>query len=178
MKKIYIEVLEDGRVDGWGTSPSSNNSIEIEVEENHGVLSSPFAYKYENRKLFKDTGGVLKDAKEKKIIELDKACESAILAGFFHVIDGVEYHFSYDLEAQVNFGDLKEVLKEGIVDEVMWTVRKDGEYTRIPVTSEIMSELTVAILMHKQNNISKFRDFLEPQVKDAKTIEEVKEITW
>ncbi|WP_431798921.1 hypothetical protein [Halobacillus andaensis] len=176
--KIHIHVNEETHmVEGWGSSPSSN-TVEIEVQEDHEVLRHPFSFKYIDGELTKDDSKALTIAKQKKQIELDKACNSAILAGFFHVIDGVEYLFSYDLEAQVNFGDLKEVLKDGIVDEVMWTVRKDGEYTRIPITSEIMKELTVSILMHKQDNISKFRDFLEPQVKDATTVEEVKEITW
>ncbi|MCP3025990.1 DUF4376 domain-containing protein [Halobacillus sp. A5] len=176
---IYLDMdNETGQVYGWGSSSFNEESVSFDLPRDHDFFNNPMSYKVENGELTRDSSEVLRRYKQNKIIELSKACNSAILAGFFHVIDGVEYHFSYDIEAQVNFGDLNEVLKDGIVDEVTWTVRKDGEQIRIPITSEIMKELTVSILMHKQNNISKFRDFLEPQVKDATTIEEVKEITW
>ncbi|MNC82499.1 hypothetical protein D3C75_1360350 [compost metagenome] len=60
----------------------------------------------------------------------------------------------------------------------MWTVKKDGEYARIPITKDIMDELSIAILEHKSNNVSKYRDFLMVIVNSATTIEEINSITW
>jgi hypothetical protein len=60
----------------------------------------------------------------------------------------------------------------------MWTVRKNGEYTRIPINKAIMNELTIAILLHKDSNISKYRDFLMPLVNSATTVEEINAIKW
>lgn len=119
--------------------------------------------------------------KEKKNQELNSACNQAILEGFLHNINGVDYWFSFDTEAQLNFQGSKIVLDAGLIPVINWTVRiggKNGEYGRIPITKEIMSELTVAILIHKDSNISKYREQLLPLLNAATTIEEVNAITW
>lgn len=124
---------------------------------------------------------VLNFAKQRKDAELNKACNEAILAGFTHVINGQTYWFSYDMEAQGNFRDGREILKDGIMTEVPWTVRLggiNGDYARIPITLEIMNELTLKIMEHKTGYISKYRDFLMPLVNGATTPEEVAEIVW
>jgi hypothetical protein len=126
-------------------------------------------------------GRDLLTTKAKKDAELNKACQDAILAGFTHEINGVVYWFSYDYEAQGNFRDARDILKDNIVTEVPWTVRigsVDGEYTRIPVTLEIMNELTLKIMEHKMSNIGKYRDFLMPIVNAEQDVDEVRKITW
>lgn len=120
------------------------------------------------------------DLRAEKSAELNKACNEAILAGFTHVVNGVTYWFSYDMEAQGNFRDAKEVLSDGIVPEIMWTVRlgsKDGEYTRVAITLETMMQLTIIIMQHKMEKISKYRDFLMPLVMGASK-EELADISW
>ncbi|MNF64999.1 hypothetical protein D3C84_467490 [compost metagenome] len=121
---------------------------------------------------------ILQEHRKLKDTELNKACEKSILSGFKHIINDIEYHFSYDIEAQINFGDAKIALNEGLKQEVMWTVKKDGEYTRLPITKDIMDGLSVAILDHKSNNVSKYRDFLMVIVNSATSIEEINSITW
>ena len=123
----------------------------------------------------------LEEAKKSKDEELNQACQAAILSGFMHEINGQAYWFSYDYEAQGNFRDGRDILKDGIVTEVPWTVRiggKNGEYTRIPITLEDMNELTLTIMNHKMNHIGKYRDFLMPLVDGAITVDEIEEITW
>jgi hypothetical protein len=123
----------------------------------------------------------LKQAKDAKDKELNLACQQSILSGFTHVIGGITYWFSYDYEAQGNFRDGRDILKDGILPEVPWTVRvggKDGEYDRIQVNMEIMNELTLAIMNHKMGNIGEYRDVLMPRVKMATTIQEVEAVTW
>lgn len=116
--------------------------------------------------------------KSNKDIELNVSCKESILSGFKHTIDGVEYHFSFDTEAQLNFQGARELLMNDEISEIMWTVRRDGEYTRIPINKSIMTELTVAILRHKESNIAKYRDFLMPLVQQATTVEEIDTIVW
>jgi hypothetical protein len=121
------------------------------------------------------------DAKSKKDIELNKACNESILAGFSHIINGVVYWFSYDMEAQGNFRDAKEMLSDGVVLEIPWTVRLggvNGEYARIPINLETIKQLSLVIMEHKTKNISKYRDFLMPIVNDAEEIKEVEDVTW
>lgn len=179
---IYVLAEEDGTVIGWGDIRSMDDEIEIEIEENHPFLDDiPFSYKLIDGKIVKDKDLVLDLERKLKDEELNQACKEAILAGFKHNINGVNYWFSYDMEAQINFRDAKEVLSDGLVDEIMWTVRKggiDGNYTRIPITLEIMQELTLTIMNHKNEKISKYRDFLMPLVNGATTIEEIQSIKW
>jgi hypothetical protein len=121
---------------------------------------------------------LLEEKKKEKIQELDETCNRAIVSGFNHTINGVEYHFSFDIEAQLNFQGAERILSNELVPEVMWTVSRNGEYERIPITKAIMSELTMVILQHKDSNYSKFRDVLMKQVENATTVEEIQAITW
>lgn len=124
---------------------------------------------------------LLTQAKKSKDNELNTDCSNAILEGFEHTINGMLYWFSYDSEAQGNFRDAKDVLRDGIVTEIMWTVREggiNGPYTRIPVNNTIMSDLTLVIMQHKNGKISRYRDELLPQVYNATTLAEVSAITW
>lgn len=179
MRKIFIETDSYDRITGWGTSPISDKCFEIEIEENHQFFTdNPFLYIYKDGVLTKSYDIELENAKKNKDIELNMACKKSILGGFKHVISGVEYHFSYDAEAQINFGDARTAFDSGLIDEVNWTVKKDGEYTRIKINKEIMDELSIAILQHKNDNISKYRDVLLPMVEKAETVEEVESITW
>lgn len=52
---IYITLDDDGFVDGWGTTLSSDEAIKIEIDKNHDFFSSDqHAYKYVDEKLVKD----------------------------------------------------------------------------------------------------------------------------
>jgi hypothetical protein len=127
----------------------------------------------------KDPLLLLEMAKESKRSELDEACNEAILGGFEHEINGTMYHFSYDTEAQMNFNDGAQVLNQGLVAELLWTVyNPSGAYERIVINKELMNEITNTIILHKQGMISKYRDELLPLVEAATTIEEIEAIKW
>lgn len=55
VKAIYIDLNEDNEVTGWGSSPISDNSIRMLIEEDHAFfIDNPFLYRYMNRTLVKD----------------------------------------------------------------------------------------------------------------------------
>lgn len=177
--KIYIQIDEQNRVIGWSSTSGMEGEIEVEIPEDHEFFISPFSvFVYSNGSLVKDDTYLLEMAKRRKDAELNDACNQAILAGFDHTINGVTYHFSFDLEAQLNFIGAERLLSKGLVTSINWTVQRDGQYERIPITKEILDELSVTILQHKNSNISKYRDVLLPRVYSATTIEEVESITW
>ncbi|MDO7487053.1 hypothetical protein Q5O89_16920 [Peribacillus frigoritolerans] len=168
--KLYIVIDSANRVVANGTtflSMDGFNTYEIEVEENHEIITNPSLFIVKDGAVIKDESHLLEKLKKEKGEELNQACKESILKGFNHTINGIEYHFSLDVEAQFNFQGAKDILYEGLVQEIMWTVQKDGQYTRIPLTKEIMSELILVILQHKDNNISRYRDFLCPFLKDV-----------
>lgn len=163
----------------WGTNRSTDEDVEFDIELDHPFINENHSlYKFIDGQLVKDTDIELARAKERKDEELNESCNKAILSGFYHMVNGIKYHFSYDMEAQGNFGDSRQILKDGVVESVEWTVSTDNGYERIDITKEDMDGLTLSVFAHKQENIKKYRGVLSPMVKEAKTIEEVNAITW
>ena len=61
---VYITLDENGYVDGWGSTRSSDNDIEIELDDNHEFFKTDFAcWKYEDGEL------VFDEEKQKQLIE-------------------------------------------------------------------------------------------------------------
>lgn len=179
MKTIYLLLNKDNVVQGWADSRGMEQEVEVEVHESHPLFYSlPRLFIYKDGQVLLSQDIILQNAKDKKDAELNKACQDSILAGFSHTIEGVEYWFSYDKEAQQNFTDAQTVLSDGLMTEIAWTVKKDEEYTRITISKAVMDELKIVILLHKTNNISRYRDELMPLVESATSIEEVEKITW
>lgn len=53
--RIFLDVNpENNRVLGWGSSPISQNSIEVVVEDDHDVLDHPFNYVFIDREVILD----------------------------------------------------------------------------------------------------------------------------
>lgn len=179
--EIFLYVEEDNRISGWSSTPINDVDEPFIVEEDDPVLVNPMIYSLIDGKLVRDDTLILESVRKNKDDELNQSCKDAILAGFNHEINGEVYWFSYDMEAQGNFRDGREVLKDGLVESLPWTVRAggiDGPYTRIIVNFEIMSELTIAAMMHKTEKISKYRDFLMPIVEGATSVEEIESVKW
>ena len=60
---VYL-TLKDGYVDGWGSTRSSDNDIEIELDDNHEFFKTDFAcWKYEDGEL------VFDEERQQKLIE-------------------------------------------------------------------------------------------------------------
>jgi hypothetical protein len=121
---------------------------------------------------------ILQDAKRRKDSELNSMCQQTIMAGFDHTIEGVVYHFSLDIEAQLNFHGTERLFEKGEIQSIGWTVQRDGNYERIAIDKPLMDELSGIILLHKDANISKYRDVLMKLVEAATTVEEVEAIHW
>lgn len=121
----------------------------------------------------------LEIAKENKKLELSHACNTSITGRFSVNLNGVEYKFSNDMEAQMNFEKYARAFDKGLITEILWTAYDvDGSVVRITLTEEMFNIVYLEHLNHIQRNISKYRDFLMPMVENAKTVEEVNLIQW
>lgn len=176
--KIYIQTDSENRLINAGTTPFGTDSIEVEVNSIEEVFNDLSSFVYENGNLIKNTDSFLSSLKVKKDLELNASCSKFISSGFNHTVNGIDYRFSFDIEAQLNFQGARDLLNSGILPSIAWTVKRDGVYERIQITKEIMSELTIVMLVHKDKNIKKYREQLLPLLKNAKTVEEVNSITW
>lgn len=120
----------------------------------------------------------LADSKQNKLNELNNACNNAILGGFNHTINSIDYHFSFDLEAQFNFQGVSTLLDKGLIQEQEWTVTNNGVYERIMINKSLMDELSLVILQHKDSNIKHLRNELMPLVEQAQVVEDLDKIVW
>ncbi len=96
-----------------------------------------------------------------KIVSIDAETAAAITAGFFYVVDGVTYHFSYDTFDQQNFADtanvalLSQMGGQGLPESVAWNAYKNwqdskGELVRLTFTAETFLALyTAGAVAHK-----------------------------
>ena len=61
---IYFKTDSEGYLDGWGSARSSDNDIEIELDDNHEFFKTDFAcWKYEDGEL------VFDEERQQKLIE-------------------------------------------------------------------------------------------------------------
>jgi ABC-type molybdenum transport system ATPase subunit/photorepair protein PhrA len=128
--------------------------------------------------IWKSSGKSLAELKQTKLNELNQSCNDSILSGFDYTINGVEYHFSFDMESQFNFQGAVTLLDKDIVQEIEWTVMSNGNYERIMIDKSTMNELMLKILQHKDSNIKRFRNQLMPLVDDAQSKEQLDSIEW
>lgn len=177
---VYLYVGEGNIIEGWGTT-FAEGMIEHDLDPSDPVLMNFGVLRLVDGTVVADDTIAIDIAKKDKDEELNAKCKEAILAGFEYTIDGVNYWFSYDMEAQGNFRDASDALNGGMVPELPWTVRIggiDGEYGRVMVNARLILELRVAGMTHKSEKISKYRDFLMPIVDQAVSSEEIESVVW
>lgn len=150
----------------------------IQLFDPFEVFENPRHFKYEDGTLIKDESVLLEIARQEKNLELADECNKAILSGFNYTINNIDYHFSFDVEAQLNFQGASLLFAQDKITELTWTVTNGDNYERIIITKEIMNELNIAMLQHKANNISRYRDILSPKLATATTIEEIQSLSW
>ncbi len=100
-------------------------------------------------------------AQATKIVSIDAETAAAITAGFFYVVDGITYHFSYDTFDQQNFADtanvalLSQMGGQGLPESVAWNAYRNwqdgkGELVRLTFTAETFLALyTAGAVAHK-----------------------------
>lgn len=176
---MYIVLDSTNRVVATGSTPISMDNCEtFEIPDNQEIMNNPSVFILKGNEIVKDEVYLLEILKKEKGQELNNACSNAIMSGFNHIIDGVEYHFFYDAEAQINLQDMFNMLNTGLKNDAKITVMKNGENIRLEITKGTLSGLMVASFEHKERHLSKYRDELVPLIEQATTLEEIQSITW
>ena len=121
---------------------------------------------------------ILEEKKEKKKEELSLACHQNIIESFNSKVKGNIYGFSYDIEAQTNMQETYVMFQNNIIDEIVWSARKDGEKIRITLDKNDFEKVYYDGVKHKQLLIQKLKDVLEPLVNSIESEEELELIEW
>lgn len=122
----------------------------------------------------------LEQLKHYKLDQLNELCNKAIVRGFVYTIENKEYLFSASVEAQGNFQGTDALFKEGLIQEVYWSVTNTSTdiVERVRLDNELFNQVKIQLFNHINTQISKFRDFLQPLVLEASTNSEVDAIDW
>lgn len=121
----------------------------------------------------------IEETKKLKDKELNLACQSAILSGFDFSINGIQYHFSYDLEAQSNIQELLTMYNAGInVDGKLTATDPNGNKVRVSIDKTTLDQLVVVAYNHKEEQLRKYREVLLPLVVQATSVKEIQSISW
>ena len=176
---VYIETNDEGFVTGYSSSPIEG-WIEITLKKDHPFFINHMGYRYTNGELVNDSALRIAHQMERKEAQLSAQCQERIEEGFVYSINNTPYKFSYDLIAQLNFQATLRLLEAGVEKSVLWTVKYPDtlEYTRIPLTLELIKDILIHAEQHRQIHVSKFRDFLLPIVLSSHTLEEILEVEW
>lgn len=127
---------------------------------------------------WKSSDEFLDDLKESKKSELRDECHNAIIGSFESYLDGKKYEFTYDLEAQTNMQETYNMFQNNVIDEIKWTTSIDGKKKRVNFSKRDFEKVYYDGVKHKQTQISKLKDVLEPMVDSAESESELDEITW
>lgn len=127
---------------------------------------------------WKSSDELLDDLKESKKSELRDECHNAIIGSFESYLNGKKYEFTYDLEAQTNMQETYNMFQNNVIDEIKWTTSIDGEKKRIIFSKRDFEKVYYDGVKHKQTQISKLKDVLEPMVDSAESESELDEISW
>lgn len=187
MVKIYVSVGKDGFIDGWGKAEYGTITLDpkdskpVELNDDHEFFNGDIgAYKLVGKELVKDNSQQLLQTKEAKKAELSLACGECILAGFKAKINGTEYRFSYDKEAQANLAERWQLFQNNMIDSITITAHAitDDSFKRISVDFKQFATIYLASVKHKEDCISRLHDLLIPMVGNAVTVEQVNDIHW
>lgn len=126
----------------------------------------------------KQHNDVLLKKKESKIHGLNSDCRNSILNGFDCELNGINYHFSYDQEAQINFQDTIRLFDNNMIEMVNWNATLHEGKVRLTLDKIMFEKVYLNSVKHKLDTISKYRDELIPMLNNASTNEEVDKITW
>ncbi|MHC5291083.1 hypothetical protein CHCC14819_0447 [Bacillus licheniformis] len=172
--KIYVIVEENGQIGGWGTTPSSETDIPIEVSETDPFLfSHPKYFQYIDGKIVKNHQLVFEEAKERKIAELSEACNAAIVGGF--EFDGNVFQFSERDQANFN-QQLTILLLYPEIDSVTWKTENNG--VRV-FTREQFIETCKAGERHKRTNIGHYWQWQDYIMRhEFESVEEIQKIEF
>lgn len=122
---------------------------------------------------------VLEVVRYMKLQDLKASCSETILGRFHSEVGGMEYLFSNDAEAQINFDKAMNAFEKQWMSQTFWTAYTlEKELVRVTLTPETFRPVYMSHLAHIQDNISKLRDVLQPQVEKAENAQEIHEIKW
>ncbi|WP_424474843.1 hypothetical protein [Oceanobacillus kimchii] len=178
MITIFIQLDEENRVISWGSSTIGENCVEVLIPEDHAFFNSSRSFIYINGELIKDDLHELKILRQQRFDELSKECETEIKGYFKVVLHDTEYAFSYDYEAQLNFTGTLILFNENQIDVVEWTAYNGDNVERITLDKTDFLIVTNEAFMHKNGNIHKLRNIIQPLLESCQTKEEINAIKW
>lgn len=154
-----------------------NNQIvdyyNYEILEKFGLKKEDISLPKLNTKLI-DIASKLKDSKDKKANEINKACEASILAGFKSASLGAEHSYESSKEDQLNLSGMKD---RGTTLPLKCSSDNGTSWNWLPHTQEQLKTVFDDGVDFKLSQLQKSA-MLKDQIKQATTLEALEAITW
>ena len=180
MRTIYVEVDNEGYVEGWGSNLSGNSNIHsVTIEDNNQFFyKNSLNFKYSNGSLVFDEDKALHSAKLAKKDEMLTACNyEKNLPLVFRV--GNEDYFAQPLTAE-GLSEVVAPLLVGLVETVpleLVRVSDDAQVTLQVNHSVIKNLYDYTNLIHEYLN-KKLEVDMFKLIDEANTFEEVEGVLW
>lgn len=179
MRTIYVSVDDSNAIIAWGSTRGNETDIEVSIEEDDPFFKSPhWFYSYDNGVIVLSNELKLNHQRAFKLASLRKDCSEAIYGYFNSTVDGIEYRFSCDAEAQSNFEKVDRAFEKDRITTINWTAYDaNNNIVRLSLDYVKFEGIYMSHLQHIQGNISRLRDTLQPEVESA-TLEDLPNITY
>lgn len=178
---IYVQLDDDNFIEGWGTS-EMENSIMIEkdkMEDDVKFRFRSYRYDYETEKFIKDEKKAISDTKTQIIFDFNNLVKEKNNEGFKVTINGELLTFQ-NTDSNRSFLQKSYLMMEsGLINSAtMKFINENGNEVLKIVSGATIYEIWILSFMHEDELNKHFNEIIMPQIKNAKTLEELNNITW
>ena len=166
-------------IEGGFSIPLSDNSVTFIPEEDCTENEKEVFNAY--HEYYKDSGGAkppdevpLEQIKAAKIVELNTACTTAILAGFEYTQNDTTYLLGFDEQDQANLTQQMAILDVSL-EPIVWKIK--GELVFLQFTRDEFKQMGLVAKEHKESKMQRYYQ-LCMQVNACTDKAGVDEIVW
>lgn len=178
---IYVQLDKDDFIEGWSTS-EMNDSIPVKKEKMIEEIRNNFrSYKYivEDDDFIKDETKVISDTKKQLLVDFNNMLITKNIYGFMVNINGENLRFENTDSNRTFLQKAYSMMESKLINSTtMKFIDKNGNEIPKVVEGATIFEIWILSFMHEDDLNKHFNEVVMPQIENAKTLEELNNITW
>ena len=183
MRKIKEDSIEMYKVNAEGYPEAHHVFVQGDIASSEWIPAEDITNyshpRWDFSKKKWEEGLVNLDAlKKEKKKALSAICGIHIKSGFKCMVEGSDYHFSYDIDKQQNFSDTMRLFENNMIDKIGWNAYIGEEKKRIQLNKEEFTRVYLAGVRHKTDSLTRLNDVLYSLVDAAENKETIARIYW
>ena len=178
---IYVQLDDDNFIEGWGTS-KMENSIMIQkdkMEDDIKLRFRSYRYDYKTETFIKDEKKAISDTKTQIIFDFNNLVKEKNNEGFKVTINGELLTFKNTDSNRSFLQKSYSMMESGLINSAtMKFINENGNEVPKIVSGATIYEIWILSFMHEDELNKHFNEVIMPQIENAKTLEELNNITW